>query len=147
MRSFPVYVPCASIIVLFGSGLAVDFLGPLVGVAEPLRALPLLIGFEVTCLGLLVACASAPADVTIEWRSPRRPVRVAVPLLIPLAAAAGALRLNTGHSNAVAVVAAVAIVGSLFAGRGAVRAAGQGTARDGAVRRGPGHDLGLLAAR
>ncbi len=114
VRSFPVYVPCASIIVLFGSGLAVDFLGPLVGVAEPLRALPLLIGFEVICLGLLVACASAPADVTIEWRSPRRPVRVAVPLLIPLAAAAGALRLNTGHGNAVAVVAAVAIVGSLF---------------------------------
>jgi uncharacterized membrane protein len=114
VRSFPVYVPCASIIVLFGSGLAVDFLGPLVGVAEPLRALPLLIGFEVTCLGLLVACASAPADVTIEWRSPRRPVRVAVPLLIPLGAAAGALRLNTGHSNTVAVVAAVAIVGSLF---------------------------------
>jgi uncharacterized membrane protein len=114
VRSFPVYVPCASIIVLFGSGLAVDLIGPLAGVAEPLRALPLLIGFEVTCLGLLVACASAPADVTIEWRSPRRPVRVAVPLLIPLTAAAGALRLNTGHGNVVAVVAAVAIVGSLI---------------------------------
>jgi uncharacterized membrane protein len=115
VRSFPVYVPCASIIVLLGSGLAVDLLGPLVGVAEPLRAVPLLVGFEVTCLGLMVACASAPADVTIEWRSPRRPVRVAVPLLIPLAAAAGAFRLNAGHGNAVAVVAAVAIVGSLFA--------------------------------
>ncbi len=114
VRSFPVYVPCASIIVLFGSGLAVDMIGPLAGVAEPLSAVPLLIGFEATCVGLLVACASAPADVTIEWRSPRRPVRVAVPLLIPLAAAAGAIRLNTGHSNTVAVVAAVAIVGSLF---------------------------------
>jgi len=115
VRSFPVYVPCASIIVLLGSGLAVDLVGPLVGVAEPLRAVPLLIGFEVTCLGLMVACATAPADVTIEWRSPRRPVRVAVPLLIPLTAAAGAFRLNAGHGNAVAVAAAVAIVGSLFA--------------------------------
>ncbi|HTT54256.1 MAG TPA: hypothetical protein VMH35_22930 [Streptosporangiaceae bacterium] len=114
VRSFPVYVPCASIIVLFGAGVAVDMAGPLAGVAEPLRAVPLLIGFEVTCAGLLVACASAPADVTIEWRSPRRPVRVAVPLLIPLAAAAGAMRLNTGHGNTVAVVAAVAIVGSLI---------------------------------
>ncbi len=68
VKSFPVYVPCASIIVLFGSGLAVDILGPLVGVAEPLRAVPLLVGFEVVCLGLVVACVSAPADVTVEWR-------------------------------------------------------------------------------
>ena len=110
VKSFPVYVPCASIIVLFGSGLAVDFLGPLVGVAEPLRAVPLLVGFEVVCLGLLVACASAPADVTIEWRPPRRPVRVAVPLVLPLAAAAGAIRLNNDHSNAVAVGTVAVIV-------------------------------------
>ena len=57
-----------------------DILGPLVGVAEPLRAVPLLVGFQVVCLGLLVACASAPADVTIEWRPPRLPVCVALPL-------------------------------------------------------------------
>ena len=95
-----------------------------------------------------MACASAPADVTIEWRSPRRPVRVAVPLLLPLAAAAGALRLNTGHSNAVAVVAAVAaIVGSLSV------AAALSARLDKALLEmvlyacGPGHGLGLLAAR
>jgi uncharacterized membrane protein len=110
VKSFPVYVPCASIIVLFGSGLAVDILGPLLGVAEPLRAVPLLVGFEVVCLGLLVACASAPADVTIEWRPPRRPVRVALPLVLPLAAAAGAIRLNNDHSNAVAVGTVAVIV-------------------------------------
>ncbi|MGP7996202.1 MAG: hypothetical protein ACLPKI_02520 [Streptosporangiaceae bacterium] len=110
VRSFPVYVPCASIIVLFVSGLAVDILGPLAGVAEPLRPVPLLIGLEVTCLGLLVACASAPPDVTIEWRSPRQPLRVAVPLILPLAAAAGAIRLNNGHGPAVAVGTVAAVV-------------------------------------
>lgn len=39
VASFPVYVPCASIVVLFGSGLAVDLAGPLVGVAAPLLSL------------------------------------------------------------------------------------------------------------
>jgi uncharacterized membrane protein len=110
VRSFPVYVPCASIIVLFVSGLAVDFLGPLVGVAEPLRALPLLVGFEVTCLGLLIACASAPPDVTIEWAAPRKPFLLACPLVLPLAAAAGAIRLNNGHGSAVALGTVVALV-------------------------------------
>src|ERR1700742_3860002 len=36
VRSFPVYLPCASLAVLIGSGLAVDLVGPLAGVAEPL---------------------------------------------------------------------------------------------------------------
>ena len=40
VTSFPVYIPCASIVVLFGSGLAVDITGPLVGVAGPLPAGP-----------------------------------------------------------------------------------------------------------
>jgi uncharacterized membrane protein len=113
VRSFPVYVPCASIIVLFGSGLAVDLLGPLLGVAEPLRAGPLLAGFEIICAGLLVACASAPPDVTIEWRAPRRPVRVASPLILPLAAAAGAIWLDNGRSDALAVGTVAAIVVAL----------------------------------
>ncbi len=33
----PVYVPAASMLVLFGSGRAVDLAGPIVGIAEPLR--------------------------------------------------------------------------------------------------------------
>ena len=39
----PVYVPAASMLVLIGSGLAVDLVGPLVGISEPLRAAPLLV--------------------------------------------------------------------------------------------------------
>jgi uncharacterized membrane protein len=53
VSSFPVYVPCASLIVLLGSGLAVDLIGPLLGVAAPLRTGPLLVGFELVCLALL----------------------------------------------------------------------------------------------
>ncbi len=146
VRSFPVYVPCASIIVLFGSGLAVNLLGPLIGVAEPLRAVPLLVGFEVICLGLVVACVSAPADVTIEWRSPRRPVRVALPLVLPLAAAVGALRLNNSHSNAVAVAPSR----SSWSWSSWPRRCPPGWTKRcwrWCCTRGPGHDLGVLAAR
>src|ERR1700722_19887700 len=52
----PIYVPCASLVVLIGSGLAVDLVGPRLGVAEPLRAPPLLVGLEIACAGLL-ACS------------------------------------------------------------------------------------------
>ena len=116
VASFPAYVPCASIIVLFGAGLGVDIVGPWIGVLVPLRPVPLLIGFEAICLGLLAACARAPAIASIAWSPPRRPFWMACPLLLPLAAAAGAIRLNTGHGNSVAVVAALLVVLTLVAG-------------------------------
>jgi len=43
---FPVYVPCASLVVLLASGLAVDLAGPARGLAAPLRTAPLLAGLE-----------------------------------------------------------------------------------------------------
>jgi uncharacterized membrane protein len=107
ISAFPVYVPCASIVVLLGSGLAVDLLGPLVGVTAPLRAGPLLVGLEVVCVGLLAASVTAPPEVRIPWREVPRPAWLAWPLIVPLLAAAGALRLNSGHSDAVAVAALV----------------------------------------
>jgi uncharacterized membrane protein len=113
VASFPVYVPCASIIVLFGSGLAVDLVGPLVGVAAPLRAGPLLVGLEVMCLALLAASVNAPPEVAIPWPSLARPARLAWPLVLPLVAAAGALRLNSGHGNGVALIAVAALVALL----------------------------------
>ena len=103
--SFPVYVPCASLIVLLGSGLAVDLIGPLIGVATPLRAGPLLVGVEVTSAVLLAASINAPPSVAIRWRWPSRPARLAWPLILPLLAAVGALRLNNGHSGGAAVLA------------------------------------------
>ena len=113
IASFPVYVPCASIIVMFGSGLTVDVVGPLVGVAAPLRALPLLVGLEVTCSALLAASRNAPAGVGIQWGTISRPASLAWPLILPLIAAAGALRLNSGHSASIAVIAAFSFVALL----------------------------------
>jgi uncharacterized membrane protein len=114
VSAFPVYVPCASLIVLLGSGLAVDLIGPLAGAAAPIRAGPLLAGFEVVCLALLASSGNAPSSVAIPWRLLSRPARLAWPLLLPIVAAVGALRLNTGHGNAAAVIAAAACVAVLI---------------------------------
>lgn len=102
---FPVYVPCASVVVLMGSGLAVDLIGPWIGVRAPLRPWPLLIGLVVTCLVLLTTSVNASENVIISPRLLPRPTRIAWPFILPLAAAAGAIRLNNGHSNSVAVLA------------------------------------------
>ena len=102
ISSFPVYVPCASIAVLTASGLAVDLLGPAVGVKEPLRTLPLLTGLEVICLALLISTIGCSREVEIPWAS-LRPERLMWPFIIPVAAVIGALQLNNGHSNAVAI--------------------------------------------
>jgi uncharacterized membrane protein len=110
VSSFPVYVPCASLIVLIGSGLAVDLVGPLIGVAAPLRAGPLLVGLELTCLALLAASVNAPSSLAIPWHSLSRPARLAWPPILPLLAVVGALRLNSGHGDGVAVVATAACV-------------------------------------
>ena len=66
------------------------------------------------------ARGGAPADTQIPWNSLSQPLKTGWPLLIPLVSAAGALRLNSGHSGhvadvAVIVVMAVAIAGFLFA--------------------------------
>ena len=114
VSSCPVYVICASIVVLFFSGLAVDMLGPLVSVTAPLRAWPLLIGLEVTCLSLLAASINAPTEVSIEWYSLSRLARLSWPLILPVMAAVGALRLNNGYSNIIAVIALIALITSLI---------------------------------
>jgi uncharacterized membrane protein len=115
VSSFPVYVPCASLVVLIGSGLAVDLVGPLIGVAAPLRAGPLLVGLELTCLALLAGSVKAPSSLAIPWHSLPPLTRLAWPLILPLLAVAGALRLNSGHGNSVAVVATATCVAVLIA--------------------------------
>lgn len=111
----PVYVPAASILVLFGSGLAVDLVGPLVGISEPLRAAPILFALLIVCAALLVGSRNAPAETDIPWGSLSQPVRLAWPLLIPLLSAWGALRLNSGHTGHVADIAALVVIAALIA--------------------------------
>jgi len=104
VAAFPVYVPCASLVVLIATGLTVDLVGPLIGVTAPLRVGPLLAGLEVACLALLASSASAPQDTAIPWRSLSSPIRIVWPLILPLMAAAGALWLNNGRGSSLAVI-------------------------------------------
>lgn len=105
VASFPVYVPVASLVVLLFSGLAVDWAGLLAGDAAPLRAWPLLAGLELICFTLLASSARAPTTVDIPWHRLSGRASLALPLILPLVAAVGALRLNQGNGNAVALTA------------------------------------------
>lgn len=106
VAAFPVYVPAASLVVLLASGLLVDLIGPLLAVSQPLRAGPLLVGLELTCLGLLAAGWRAAPEVDIPWHWPAAPAwQLLVPLSLPLLAATGAERLNNAHGGALALAA------------------------------------------
>ena len=74
---------------------------------------PLLVGFEVTCLALLAVSFNAPSNVSIEWRSLSRPIGVVWPFVLCAIAAVGALRLNSGHGNDVALIAVAGLVALL----------------------------------
>jgi uncharacterized membrane protein len=108
--SFPVYVPCASLVVLLGSGLAVDLLGLLSGMPAPLRPAPALAGLEVVCAALLASSWNCPSQVEIPWGSLPHPLKLLWPLIFPLVAAAAALRLNNGHGSGLAVFSLCACV-------------------------------------
>jgi uncharacterized membrane protein len=113
----PVYVPAASLAVLILSGLAVDSVGLLTGISQPLRTVPLLIGVELTCAGLLAASLRAPESTAIPWRSlAGGSLWQWWPLLIPVVAGAGALRMNNGHGNAVALLATCACLAAIVWG-------------------------------
>ena len=109
-----VYVPAASIVVLIGSGLATDLIGLLIGISAPLRAAPLLIALEIICAVLLAAGRSAPPETQIRWDMLERPLGLIWPVILPLVGAAGALRLNSGHSNVIAILAIFLVITSLL---------------------------------
>lgn len=114
ISAFPVYVPCASIVVLCFAGLGVDLLGPSLGVAQPLRVVPLLVGVEAACLVLLAVGATTRRQSGVRWAVPGISPRHAWPLLIPVAAAVGSARLTNGHGPAVAIVAIAVAAGALL---------------------------------
>ncbi len=112
----PVYVPAASLAVLMGAGAAVNFAGPALGADTPLRTLPVLIAVEVAGVLLLLASAlRTPAPSTGPSRMPLPRAGDLVPLLLPLAAAAGAARLTNGDGAAVAIAAVATAVVVLLA--------------------------------
>jgi uncharacterized membrane protein len=110
-----VYIPCSSMAILIASGLAVDLIGPLVRIDEPLRTVPLLTGLEITCIVLLVSTVNCSRDIEIPWDS-LQPSRLIWPFVIPVVSIIGALRLNTGHGNALAVAMLCSCLVLLMAG-------------------------------
>lgn len=104
---FPLYVPACSLVVLMGSGLAVDLGGAALGVDQPLRPVPLLIGLQACCLLMLLAGTTAPLSTAIPHPALPSVRWLTLALLLPVAAAAGALRLNHGHGPALAVAALI----------------------------------------
>ncbi len=116
VSSFPGYVPCASVIVLCASGLAVDIVGPAVGVAAPLRPVPLLAGLEIICFALLASSLTVAPEIGVDWRPLLQSARLGWPLALPVIAAAGALRLNSHSGDGIALIAVAAFVAFLVAG-------------------------------
>jgi uncharacterized membrane protein len=110
----PIYVPSASIVILMGSGLVIDLVGPVFGISAPLRTAPLLITLELVCTALLLCSWNAPPETRIPLDALDRPIALAWPLILPLIGAAGALRLNSGHSNAIAVIAIILVIITLI---------------------------------
>ena len=60
------YLPCASVAILIASGLAVDLLGPLLGLHEPLRRWPLLIVLNLTLPMLALFGRRAPSSCELK---------------------------------------------------------------------------------
>lgn len=109
----PVYLPASSLVVLMGSGLAVDVVGHAMGLAAPLQTWPLAAGCLGACAGLVVL---AVLRGELSCGLPRPPVGAwsAWPLLLPVSALVGAQRLNNGQGGTVAVVAAAGAVALLL---------------------------------
>jgi uncharacterized membrane protein len=116
------YLPCASLAVLIFTTLAVDLVGPVLGVHEPLRRWPLLVGLNLTLpvLAMLGSRASASCDLHVFELIGN--VRWIWPLLLPLVSIAAAARLDNGDGNLLAIIVVVAVgvmipVGTAFANR------------------------------
>ncbi len=116
VRGFWVYIPCTSLAVVMVSGLAVDLLGPPLGVSRPLATAPIAASLSIVCAGLVLVAAFGRAPSLASYAP--RGVRIwrAWPLLLPVLSWIGAMRLTNGHGNAVAMVGIGTIVVALMFG-------------------------------
>lgn len=116
--AFPIYVPCASLIVLMATGLTVNLIGISTGSEPPLRTGPLLAYVTVACV-LLLLLGSRGRDKYIPLLNRSMPRgRHFLPLLLPAVAAAGATAINAGSGTGLAylgvLLAAVALCGAII---------------------------------
>jgi len=112
VRAFPIYIVAGSLVTIMATGLGVDLIGPLLGVARPLRVEPLTVGLAGTgvLLTLVAAVRRAPPLLgAIAATVP--PPSAWWPVALPVLSWIGAERLNNGHGTAVAIVA-VSVTGA-----------------------------------
>jgi uncharacterized membrane protein len=113
---FPVYVVCGSLAVLMIGGLLVDLVGPGLGISRPLATVPLAVSISLVCVLLIGISAIRRAPLWGDYIGGPPAIPWLWPLLLPVIAWGGAMRLNNGHDGAVAIVA-VAVTGvALLAG-------------------------------
>ena len=120
MLRSPGWLVSTSLVLLMAIGLAVNVVGPHVGVTRPLTTAALAVAVNLVCLGLaMTPGAGAPWS---DLRAASRQVdRAAVwSLVVPVIAAVGTLRLNNGRGSAISLLAAAAAVAVLALG--AIRA-------------------------
>lgn len=122
VRRFPVYIPAASLAVLMAAGLGVDLIGPRVGVSRPLAVWPLTVGICGTSLVLIAIALIRRAPSLLTGVASEIRLQHAWPLVLPVLAWIGAMRLGNGHGDVVAVVAvavsaAALLLAAVFASR------------------------------
>jgi uncharacterized membrane protein len=109
IRRYVAYLPCASVAVLIAITFAVDLVGPPLGVHEPLRRWPLLIGLNLALPGLAHLGHRASDFCELKNSDFIGRVRWFWPLLLPLASVVAAARLDNGDGNALAILVLVAV--------------------------------------
>ena len=122
IRQYVTYLPCSSVAVLTLTTLIVDLVGPLLGVHEPLRRLPLLVGLNLALPGLAFLGRGAGPSYELYSSDLMDRMPWLWPLLLPLLAVVAAMRLDNGAGNTLAVViliasAAIICVGTVRANR------------------------------
>lgn len=97
-----------SLTVLMFSGLAINWLFPLVGIEKPLSLIPSLIGIDVVITTLLLFGYSRNRDNVIQLETKKisslNYLFFILPLLFPILAIFGAINLNNNYSNILTMV-------------------------------------------
>ncbi|MFC5061723.1 hypothetical protein [Actinomycetospora atypica] len=115
--TLPLSVP-GSLLVLLTSGLAVNTVGPPLGIEAPLRPVPVLVALELVGVALLaiVATRTPAVDPHYGWTRLLGRWDLLAPAVVPLVALLGALRLNaadSGSPTSGVVAAGTVVTGSL----------------------------------
>jgi len=116
VRAFPLYLLVGSLAAIMGSGLAVDLVGPLLGVARPLATAPLLVGLVLSCAAMVAVATRRGAPSLRDYMNFQPRLRESWALILPLLAWVGAMRLTNHHGNTVAVLAVTLTGVALLAG-------------------------------